>query len=113
MRRWFTSSTADLFVWYEGGEPVSFEFCYDKPRRERSVRWTEEEGLHFYRIDDGEGSPLHNRSPIAVLDSSTSREVAAQQFEILGRSVEVRLLRFVLKAIWLGKPRIAPLQEQC
>ena len=51
MRRWFTSSTADLFVWYEGGEPVSFEFCYDKPRRERSVRWTEEEGLHFYRID--------------------------------------------------------------
>ena len=111
-RRWFTSPTADLFVWYEAGEPSSFEFCYDKPRRERSVRWSEEEGLRFYRIDDGEGSPVQNRTPIAIPDTSASREGAAQQFEMLGRRVEARLLRFVLKAVWLGEPRVPP-PEDC
>ena len=112
-RRWFTSSTADLFAWYEDDQPVSFEFCYDKPRRERSVRWTDEEGLRFFCIDDGEASPVQNRSPIAVPDTGASREFAALRFETLGKTVEATLVRFVLKAIWLGEPRVPPALEEC
>ena len=107
-RRWYSSPTADLFAWFADGEPVSFEFCYDKPRRERSVRWTEDAGLRFFRIDDGEHSPLRNRSPVAwpaERVDDAERTHAAQRFEALAATLEPRVYRFVLGRIWLGEPR--------
>ena len=105
-RRWFTSPTADLFVWLKPGRLDSFEFCYDKPRREKSVRWSAEQGLRFFRIDDGEDSPLHNRTPIAWPAQDVDRETAALRFESLGAGIEAPVYRFVLGRIWLGEPKV-------
>ena len=102
-RRWFSCDAADLFVWWVDDELSAFEFCYDKSRQECSVRWSCEQGLRFFRIDDGEDSPLRNRSPVAWPLGDGARDIAAQWFELLGAALPPPLYRSVLGHIWLGE----------
>lgn len=54
-RRWFTSDTADLFVWYDAdGAPTGFQFCYDKLTAEHALTWRTETGFTHQRVDSGD-----------------------------------------------------------
>lgn len=54
-RRWFTSDTADLFVWYDsGGLLAGFQFCYDKPMAEHALTWRTDSGFTHQRVDTGD-----------------------------------------------------------
>lgn len=68
-RRWFRSERFDLIVWVtEEGGVWGFQLCYGHGGRERALTWTSEGGYSHDRIDDGEGSPTKNRTPILVSD---------------------------------------------
>ncbi|MDX1434540.1 MAG: hypothetical protein R3286_19010 [Gammaproteobacteria bacterium] len=101
-RRWFSCAAADLYLWYEDDDCIAFEFCYGKPHDERSLRWRRDGATIHARIDDGEASPLENRTPIAVpgkADEAGDAEHAAFEFERLGVELEPRIYRLVLKAL--------------
>ncbi len=71
LRRWFTASDMDLFVWCEeDGTPVQFELSYDKGAGERAITWCAIRGLRHAMVDDGEGmgagvksSPILRNAP--------------------------------------------------
>jgi hypothetical protein len=68
-RRWFSDADWDLIVWLSGpGEIWGFQLCYDRARDERALTWTRETGYSHDRIDDGEGNPTKNRTPVLVPD---------------------------------------------
>jgi len=66
-RKWFSDANWDLIVWLSGpGEIWGFQLCYDRARDERALTWTRETGYSHDRIDDGEGNPTKNRTPVLV-----------------------------------------------
>jgi hypothetical protein len=70
-RRWFADEHFDLVVWTsETGAIVAFELSYGKPRFERALTWSHEDGYGHFRIDSGEESPTKSRTPILVSDGS-------------------------------------------
>ncbi len=63
-RRCFRGKSLELLVWYKPDQSIyGFQLCYDPERNPRAVTWTEERGLTHSSIDDGEETPLANRSP--------------------------------------------------
>lgn len=95
-RRWFTCDAMDLYVWYERTEITAFELCYDKPHRQRSLRWDHGRGFRHDRIDDGESTPLRNATPIAVPDGECDRAGLARRFAALADDVDPAVRAFVL-----------------
>ncbi len=45
-----------------------FQLCYDKFKTERALTWTRDKGFSHERIDDGEGNPTKNLTPVLVPD---------------------------------------------
>ena len=70
VRRWFSSPSSDLIVWYDGESIRGFEFCYDKTRSEHAFVWNAEGNVRHFEVDDGEQSLGidHKKSPIYVPD---------------------------------------------
>jgi len=102
-RRWFTCGCADLFVWENDETGVlRFEFCYGKPRAERTLGWDPAQGSRHAAIDDGESSAARNRTPIAVSDGRYDPGGIALEFERVAAEVEPRLFRFVLERLLAG-----------
>ena len=96
-RRWFSCAAADLYVWQDdNGDLSSFELCYDKPRDEHALRWSEDAGFSHTRIDDGESSPLKNYTPIVVPDGRFDPTEIALTFEAIASAIDSRVYRFVL-----------------
>ena len=74
-RRCFRGDTLELMVWYNPDKSIyGFQLCYDPEGNPRAVTWTEERGLTHSAIDDGEETPLANRSP--TLQRSTDFDPA-------------------------------------
>ena len=66
-RRWFTSGTMDLVVWYgEDGNLAGFQLCYDKDSEERALTWRPESGFSHMTVDDGDnaGGMRYKSAPI-------------------------------------------------
>ena len=107
-RRWYTCASADLYVWESASESASvsalkaFEFCYAKPRAERSLTWSADQGFRHFRIDDGEPSPLVNSTPVAVASETVDWAAVALTLERFGANIEPRLYRQILKIILRG-----------
>ena len=99
-RRWFSCADADLYVWYEDDDCMAFEFCYGKPHGERSVRWRRGAARRHARIDDGESSPLENRTPIALADEDFHAPTVALEFERVAADIEPRIFRLVLTELY-------------
>ncbi|MGI9304085.1 MAG: hypothetical protein ACR2RB_15490 [Gammaproteobacteria bacterium] len=99
-RRWFACLDADLFVWHQHGRVSRFEFCYGKLYRECVLSWSESQGFHHARIDDGESNPLRNRTPIEIPDGSYDQSKIATRFETLAGGIEPRLYRQLLKLLY-------------
>lgn len=105
-RRWYTCASADLYVWESESALESvleaFEFCYAKPRAERSLTWSADQGFRHFRIDDGEPSPLVNSTPVAVASEAVDWAAVALTLERFGANIEPRLYRQILKIILRG-----------
>lgn len=70
--RWFTAAACELFVWQHRttGQIARFQFCFDRGREERILEWSEQTGLRYAAVDDGEsGGPMRPKaSPIVIAD---------------------------------------------
>jgi hypothetical protein len=64
LRRWFFDDHFDLIAWYKAGQLLGFQLCYDKPYHEKALTWFQQRGLSHHKVDSGEQSPWHNRSPM-------------------------------------------------
>lgn len=96
-RRWYRSEAADLYIWSGGrGEITAFEYCYRTAGGEYSVLWDIGRGFEFGGIDDGESSPLKNRSPIRVHDGRPPWGLIARHFRREARGLEPGVFRFIL-----------------
>ncbi len=68
-RRWYADEHFDLIVWLAEDDNVDgFQLCYDLGHAEHALTWDRSNGYRHDRIDDGEGSPTRNRTPILVAD---------------------------------------------
>jgi hypothetical protein len=99
-RRWFTDPDLELIVWFDkGGKPDGFQLCYDRRGHERALTWTEDAGYRHDRIDDGEGNPAKNSSPILVSDGAFSAGDVLARFEIESAAVDLEIRRFVTEKL--------------
>ena len=99
-RHWFQDDYFDLFVWTEpSGAVVSFQLCYDRPHHERVLAWNWTEGLTHRRVDDGEQTPVKNRSPIMATDARCSVDGVAAEFDRRGMELDARMRDFVRQKI--------------
>lgn len=70
-KRWFTSSTMDVFVWFsDHDEIVSYQFTYNKPGDEKAIVWSKEKGFSHLGVDDGANPGKHPGSPLFVADGT-------------------------------------------
>ena len=67
IRRWFTDTDMDLFIWLNNQAPVKFQLSYDKREAEHALDWHHAHGFTRHCIDDGEGrSARYKMSPILL-----------------------------------------------
>jgi hypothetical protein len=102
-RRWFTDEYFDLFVWFgPDGKVCRFELAYGKPSDEHAVAWEGGSGLTHSRVDDGESSPLSNRTPVIVPDGVFPAADVAERFRQASGGLEAGLAGFVLERLRAG-----------
>jgi len=97
-RRWFSDAELDLIVWYEDeslAEILGFQLCYDKGSSQRAITWLRGRGFSHDRIDDGEVSPLRNRTPILVADGVFPKERIVRSFREAAGRIEYSLASFI------------------
>lgn len=97
-RRWFTDEEFDLFVWYEDKEMqevVGFQLCYNKRGDQKALTWYRDRGYLHTAIDDGEGSPLKNRTPILVADGVFPKDRVVDLFRKAAKNIEHGLFELV------------------
>lgn len=96
-RRWFTSSSMDLFVWVDDeGRPTGFQLCYDKKSREHALSWTEERGFSNMAVDGGESRPARYKgSPILVADGVVDSRRILEEFRREAGSVPADIVQMV------------------
>ncbi|MEO5376197.1 MAG: hypothetical protein H7832_00200 [Magnetococcus sp. DMHC-6] len=82
-RRWFQDDYFDLFVWItEKNALHAWQLCYDRQGLEGMLTWHQKRNhLTHERLDDGEASPLHNRTPIAIPDGLPPMTMVYLQFQ--------------------------------
>jgi len=101
-RRWFMNQQMDLIVWFDAcNEPISFQFCFDKPEAEKSLMWSAEYGYLFMAVDDGD-NPYgfeHKKSPMMVAGTKPDMEIIEDLFTLVNGSLPEKVSRFVCNKI--------------
>ena len=100
-RRCFSDADSDLTVWVAmEGTIIGFEFCYDKGKHERALRWNRVEGYLHQRVDDGERRELqHKATPILVPDGVFDRNKISRLFLEKSRDIDSNIADLVLTRI--------------
>jgi len=96
-RRWFSNNYFDLIVWQDDiSEIIKFQLCYDKSGKERALTWTQGSGFDHNLIDDGEGSPLKNLSPILLADGLFPASEILNIFVADSEVIEQQIRSFII-----------------
>ena len=100
-RRWFATTSLDLFLWYDDDENIiQFQICYDKGPKEKALTWHHQNGISHHSVDDGENRTFRMKStPIMLNNSEFDTEKIAARFEELAGNVEHKTVQFVLSHI--------------
>jgi hypothetical protein len=101
-RRWFTSTSMDLFVWLgKDGEPSGFQFTYDKGLRERALTWKAQKGYVHDEVDDGEGfsASRYKETPLLKVDGQPDIERIAGLLTQCGATLPAEIAAFVIETI--------------
>lgn len=99
-RRWFADENLDLIVWHKPDQTIyGFQLAYDRSWRHRALTWTEDRGYSHDRIDDGEDSPLANRSPVLSPGDTFEADAVLARFRTSARYLPVKTKIFVRQKI--------------
>jgi hypothetical protein len=98
-RRWFADNYFDLIVWYEEGQVIGFQLCYDKGGLERALTWHRPHRYLHNRIDAGEAPFAYKMSPVLVQDGVFDRERIAEKFRRASARMEPRIAAMVLDVL--------------
>lgn len=100
-RRWFIDKNYDLFVWYKPDSTIyGFQFCFDKVNREKALTWRKDTGFSLHYVEDGEGSPFDNRTPILTpLRSSDDAPSILETFQSVDQKLPGDIRTLVRKKI--------------
>jgi len=98
-KRWFTSATADLYIWTKAGLLQAFEYCFDKEQTERVIRWHCDYAPTFSRVDAGDHPGGYKMSPIILAGNKPNLVRVASQFRRCAKSLERGLRRAIYKRI--------------
>ncbi|MBF0621860.1 MAG: hypothetical protein HQL54_08025 [Magnetococcales bacterium] len=98
-RRWFQSRQLDLFVWMDVGGINSFQLAYDRNTSNEGVLSWEAGGVcQHSRVDDGEGLPFKNQSPMLVANGVVPIDRIIDQFQACSETLPTAM-RTTLLAI--------------
>ncbi|ABK44879.1 hypothetical protein Mmc1_2379 [Magnetococcus marinus MC-1] len=81
LKQWFQSGDMDLFIWSLAGQLVRFQLAYDRTHKERVVAWQSPGPLRHYQVDDGEASPIKNRTPLLTHSTAPAWSQIAQRLQ--------------------------------
>jgi len=101
-RRWFSSDSIDLIVWYNEDQKniTGFQLCYLKGSEEKALTWRKEGGYTHKTIDDGEGrAGRHKMSPILVPDGVFNGKSVLELFQKNSKLVDQILVEFISQKI--------------
>ncbi len=101
-RRWFTDDEFDLFIWFSDStqaEIIGFQLCYNKKGKEKALTWYQGKGFLHTAVDDGEGTPLKNRTPILIADGLFPKDRVIEQFRRSAKNIDQRLFEVVEKQL--------------
>ena len=96
-RLWFSDLDHDLFVWLdEAGQPVAFQFSYDRQRDERCIEWHRHRGYSHSRIDSGEARDGHYKmTPIMTTNEPLDAAGIAARFLSISADMDTELACFI------------------
>ena len=96
-RRWFTSTTMDLIVWFDQDQaPIEFQLCYDKGRTERAIGWSENNGFTHMTVDSGEQVGLgHKGTPILLASATVDIAIVRALFAVQGQQLPKDVVEFI------------------
>lgn len=102
-RRWFSSETLDLIVWYDAREqPVGFQLCYDLGGKERALTWRSPSTFAHTGVDNGESRANRNKgTPILVADGKFDHGSVVGKFSDDAREIPAAITGLVLEKIAL------------
>jgi hypothetical protein len=102
-RRIFSDLNCDLIIWLESDETIhGFCFSYELQSQARALTWTARKGFFHDRIDQGEESPLANRSPMLIRQVAPPPGVIAQRFQEVSGELPHAIRDFVRLKIIAG-----------
>ena len=95
-RRWFTDDFFDLIIWFENGEIIGFQLCYDKKYdNEKALTWRKKNNYTHSKIDNGESPYANKMTPILVSDGIFNNTKVAELFKVKAAKMEYGLVDFV------------------
>jgi len=99
-RLWFCDPDNDLFIWLDNGQPVAFQFCYNKRKDEHALNWDTKRGLSHEKIDNGETHIVsYKMTPIMVPDGQVDQYQISQLFKDISQNIDPKLAEFVLQKL--------------
>lgn len=95
-RRWFEAEGLELIVWLDGRDDLSgFQLCYDFGRGRYALTWRTGGGFAHSVIDEGDGSPLKNQTPVLGPGSGAPRSEIARMFDLRSQTLEPKVRHWV------------------
>ncbi len=93
-RRWFDGDGLDLVAWYDPqGGLTGFQLGYDFGAGAHALTWRS--GLTHSRVDEGDGSPFKNESPVLRAGGEPPWAELEARFAAEGAGLEPGLRDFV------------------
>ena len=101
LRRWFSSNTFDLIVWYSDNHDITgFQLCYRQGADQKALTWHETGGFSHKSVDDGESRPFRPKmTPILVPDGTFERDHVLALFEQESGEIDPAVARTVIETV--------------
>jgi len=101
VKRWFTSSDMDLFIWHRQKIPVRFQLTYDKRNEEKAISWDFHLGFRHYLVDNGETFPdnypgRYKQTPLLInLCEQKNLTQIARDFLAASENIDIAVSDFI------------------
>ena len=96
LKRWFTDSNMDLFIWFKNQVPVCFQLCYNKQQQEHSVSWHIDAGFTHHRVKPGSHQSKYRTSFMQSVECEFDAATNAHAFLLASQDcIEASLADFI------------------
>ena len=94
-RRWFRDEQFDLIVWYEAGEVVGFQLCYDVNADERAITWYASGSYTHTKVDAGDKPMGRKESPVLEGGGHFDKDRVIRDFDASASEIDPGIARLV------------------